>query len=286
MLRETHLAIVSDWYDAHPINEQQILEKLAQDRVDPEALTEDILQNYDQDHYGGTEANDVLAKLAGIDGTHHVLDVCSGMGGPARYLAQNFGCRVTGLDLTSSRVNSATRLTAMVGLAGLVTFRQGNALSNPFPDESFDRVISQEAFCHVPEKPRLISECIRVLKRGGRMAFTDILARSAISQQSRDRLAREMTQVDLVTLDEYRRLLEDEGCSVARAEDLSETWTEILQARLAMFRGLKTHTVAKFGTDHFRKWDDAYAFFVSLFQSGELGGGRFLAYREQRVRGE
>ncbi len=280
MMSASHSDIVADWYDVHPINEQQILEKLAKDKIDEAELTEDILQSYDQDHFGGTDANDVLVKEAGIGRRHHVLDVCSGMGGPARYLAHNTGCRVTGLDLTQSRVDGASRLTSIVGLDDLITFQQGNALENPFSDETFDRVISQEAFCHIPDKPRLISECIRVLKRGGRMAFTDILARPGISGQSRERLIKEMTQVDLVTLDEYRRLLEGEGCTVMTAEDLSEYWTEILKARLAMYRGLKEHTVAKFGAEHFEKWDSAYAHFVGLYEAGELGGGRFIAGRE------
>lgn len=277
MTPAAHTDIVSDWYDVHPINEQQIMEKLAGDKVDLDGLTENILQNYDQDHFGGTEANDVLIEKAGIDKTHHVLDVCSGMGGPARYLAYNVGCRVTGLDLTQSRVDGATRLTAMTGLDGLITFQQGNALANPFADETFDRVISQEAFCHIPDKPRLIGECVRVLERGGRIAFTDILARPGIDRSSRDRLEREMTQVDLVTLDEYQRLLEAKGCTVEYLEDLSGYWTEILKGRLAMYRGLKEHTVAKFGTEHFRKWDEAYAHFVGLYEAGELGGGRFVA---------
>ena len=279
MTSASHTEIVSQWYDVHPINEQQILEKLAKDNVELADLTEDTLQDYDQDHFGGTGANDKLAECAGIDRSHHVLDVCSGMGGPARYLANNIGCRVTGLDLTRSRVDGARRLTAMVGLEALVTFSQGNALANPFADETFDRVISQEAFCHIPDKPKLISECIRVLKRGGQMAFTDILARPEISGLSRERLERDMTQVDLVTLDEYRRLLEGEGCTVMAAEDLSETWTEILKDRLAMYRGLEEYTVSKFGAAHFEKWDKAYSHFVGLFEAGELGGGRFVASR-------
>ena len=99
--------LVVEFYDTHPINEGQILEKLARDGIALEGLSEDILQNYDQDHYGGVEAVDALAEPAEIDETTHALDVCSGMGGPARYLARNYGCRVTGIDLTESRVAGA-----------------------------------------------------------------------------------------------------------------------------------------------------------------------------------
>lgn len=74
---------VVQFFDTHPINEQQILNNLERDGVVLEDFIEDILQNYDQDHFGGLEANDKLADRAGISEGTHVLDVCSGIGGPA-----------------------------------------------------------------------------------------------------------------------------------------------------------------------------------------------------------
>ncbi len=277
MARDTHRDRVLHFYDTHPINERQILEKLAEDGIDLAALSEDDLQNHDQDHYGGLAANDELARLAGLDAACRVLDVCSGMGGPARYLAHNYRCRVTGIDLTQSRVDGANKLTKAAGLDHLVDFHCANALDNPFAGGTFDVVISQEAFCHVPDKPRLIAECVRVLKTGGRMAFTDIVARGALTDGDRQRLQKEMAQTDLITRADYRDLLERQGCSILEAADLSDAWTTILVDRLAMYRGLKDQTIAQFGTDHFRQWDAAYSFFVGLFQNGALGGGRFLA---------
>jgi sarcosine/dimethylglycine N-methyltransferase len=77
---------VVHFYETHPINEQRILHDLARAGVARDGLTEGVLQDYDQDHFGGLEAVDVLADKAGIARASHVLDVCSGMGGPARYL--------------------------------------------------------------------------------------------------------------------------------------------------------------------------------------------------------
>jgi sarcosine/dimethylglycine N-methyltransferase len=181
---EPSIDAVIRFYETHPINEYEILEKLRADGVDLDGLTEETLQNYDQDHFGGLEAVDALAAEAGIGAATHVLDVCSGMGGPARYLAHRLGCRVTGLDLTRSRHEAAVRLTAMVSLDHLVDFRLGNALDMPFAGASFDVVIGQEAFAHVPDKPRLIAECARVVRPGGLIAFTDILRRERLSEVS------------------------------------------------------------------------------------------------------
>src|SRR4051794_33908297 len=106
-----HIDQVRAYYDGHPINEQQILEHLQRRGIPLDRVTEDELKEHDQDHYGGIAAVDALAEAAGIAAGTHVLDVCSGMGGPARYLAHRLGCRVTGLDLTRSRYESAGRLT-------------------------------------------------------------------------------------------------------------------------------------------------------------------------------
>jgi sarcosine/dimethylglycine N-methyltransferase len=265
------------FYDAHPINEEQILAALESRGIALENLTEDVLQEHDQDHFGGVEANDILAAEAGILRQHHVLDVCSGMGGPARYLAHRIGCRVTGLDLTRTRYDSAIRLTQLAKLGHLVDFRLGDAQHMPFEDANFDVVIGQEAWCHVPDKARLISECARVLKHGGAIAFTDILRRPPLRAEEMQRMQEVMPFPTLETLEGYSSLLTQSGCTVSERDDLSEHWAKILVQRLAMYRSLETDTVRKFGAEHFRKWDETYAFFVGLFRDGKLGGGRFVA---------
>jgi ubiquinone/menaquinone biosynthesis C-methylase UbiE len=267
------------FYDSHPINERQILHDLERDGIRLDGLTEATLQHYDQDHFGGLDAVDILAEKAGIGQASHVLDVCSGMGGPARYLAHKFGCRVTGLDITESRHASAIRLTELVGLQHLVDFRLGNALAMPFADASFDVVIGQEAWVHVPDKERLIAECARVVRPGGMIAFTDILRGPQLEPESQERLRRAMAFASFETLDGYARLLAENGCTVLERDDLTARWAEILVQRLALYRSLRETTAARFGTDHFRKWDDTYAFFVGLFATGQLGGGRLVARR-------
>lgn len=279
MTSEPQIGAVHEFYDSHPINEQQILEKLQRDGIDPDSVTEDILQNYDQDHFGGVEANDALASLAGIDESCLVLDVCCGMGGPSRYLAHNYGCRVTGIDLTESRIEGAKRLAAMAGLDNRVSFMQSDALEMPFADKTFDVLISQEAFCHIPDKARLIAQCARVLTPGGRLTFTDILITKNTSEETQKRLRKEMTFQELGSIESYRDSFSREGCTLAAYHDLSDEWRQVLVDRLVMYRGLKDQTIERFGKSHFEKWDSAYSFFVSLYETGELGGGRFLAIR-------
>lgn len=271
---------VTSFYDNHPINEQQIIEKLSANNIDLNSLTEDILQDYDQDHYGGIAANGALAKLAGINNQSKVLDVCCGVGGRARYLANNYGCQVIGIDITQSRIESARRLTKMVGMDTIVSFECADALHLPFEDNIFDVVISQEAFCHIPRKSQLIHECVRVLKPGGKVTFTDVLVTKKITKTVRQKLQSEMAFFELQSRDKYQAILSEAGCETVKVTDLGDEWRTVLIDRLAMYRSLKDQTVKRFGDAHYEKWDSAYNFFVGLYKSGELSGGRFLGIRK------
>ena len=274
-----HTTSVVNFYDNHPINEEQIIETLQSKGFDLDGLSEEVLKDYDQDHYGGVEAVDILAEKAAINASSRVLDVCSGMGGPARYLAHRRGCRVVGLDVTESRVEGARRLTARVNLEHLVSFQAGNALDMPFPDASFDVVIGQEAWAHIPERQRLISEIARVLEGGGRVAFTDIVRAGALEEAEFGKVREGMAFARLETVESYRDLLEQRGFSLLESEDVGTEWSGILARRLEMYRGLKKETVRKFGEAHYDAWDETYSFFVSLFAQRKLGGVRIVAER-------
>lgn len=277
-MQDNHRAAVAGFYETHPINEEEILQRLAGRGFDLGKLTEQELTEFDQDHYGGVEAVDALAEAAGISRGQHVLDVGSGMGGPARWLAHRFGCRVTGLDLTDARVAGATRLTERVGLSGLVEFVQGDATQMPFPASHFDAVVSQEVWCHIPEKDALLAECARVLKPAGKIAFTDIVIVGELSSTNELRLARGMKIPRPATLGEYRALADKNGLTISATTDLSGAWSNILVDRLEMYRSLRDTTVAKFGQDRFDEYDRAYEHFVGLFTTGILGGYRVVGH--------
>jgi sarcosine/dimethylglycine N-methyltransferase len=274
---------VIGFYDRHPMSEWQILQSLAKQGKHPPDIRPEDLFELDQDHYGGIQAVEALAELAGIGEESVVLDVCSGLGGPARFLAWQYGCHVTGVDITRSRVEAAQRLAEDVGLAGRVRFVEADATSLPLPDASFSACISQEAFVHIEDKAALLGECFRVLGDGGVLAFTDWAATEDLSTGERARLRRDFAADGLVTPNDYCRALERTGFSDVTREDLSAEWARILRERLEMYRGLREETVARFGEEHYEQYDRNYAFFVRLVEEGKLGGTRLRAVRPQRV---
>jgi sarcosine/dimethylglycine N-methyltransferase len=270
---------VEQFYDFHPISAQQIFDAVAARGITREHITEEVLQLHDQDHYGGTAAVDRLMAEAGVMTADRALDICSGLGGPARYIAWKTGCQVTGIDLTASRVAGAAALTEAAGLAELVQFRQGNALALPFADGSFTLAISQEAFAHIPNKPTLVAGIARVLQPGGRLVFSDILSRERLGDDDARRLFDGMRFSEIATEGDYRGWLQAAGMSVVNVIDLSEEWTRILVERHAMYRSLREQTVTRLGLEHFERYDRAYEHFVGLYRGGVLAGALFHARR-------
>jgi len=124
----------------------------------------------------GTAATDELAKGAEIRKGSRVADFCAGLGGTVRYLAHRYGADVIGIELTPARVAGAQELSKLVGLQGTACVIEGSVLQVPLADASTDAVVSQEAFCHVPELRKALTEAARVLRKDGRLAFTDWVA--------------------------------------------------------------------------------------------------------------
>jgi len=111
---------------------------LADDGVDPSRPQIDTLAPYDQFHGRGLEATQEIAAMLKVAPTDHLLDVGSGIGGPARYMAHRFGCRVTGIDLTAEYCEVARHLTRLLAMESQVEFELGDALAMPFADATFD----------------------------------------------------------------------------------------------------------------------------------------------------
>lgn len=142
----------------------------------PDTLRFEDLAPEDQLHAAGVPATRALIRRAAIEPGMRVLDVGGGVGGPARVIAHDTGCTMTVLDLAEENCAAGAMLTARVGLADRVTFRQGSALAMPFPDGAFDRAWLQFAALNIAEKERLFREIHRVLRPGGRLAMHEPMA--------------------------------------------------------------------------------------------------------------
>ncbi|AZO53958.1 MULTISPECIES: methyltransferase domain-containing protein [unclassified Mesorhizobium] len=155
--------------------EERILAALADTGVDVAHLRAGDLEAVDEFHIGGVAATRDLISQLGLKPGARLLDIGSGIGGPARFVANNAGVDVTGIDLTQSYVDIATSLSRRTGMADKTRFVQGSALDMPFADASFDVAMILHVGMNLPDKAKLMSEAARVLKPGGVFAVYDVM---------------------------------------------------------------------------------------------------------------
>jgi SAM-dependent methyltransferase len=168
---------IRDHYRATGLTERL---KAALTALGPEdqRVTPQQLGALDQFHTRGLAATAELASLVGITADMSVLDIGSGIGGPARFLAATYGCPVTGVDLSEAFVDAARYLTGRTGQGGQVSFETASALELPFADGLFDAALLQHVAMNISDRARLYREIRRVLKPGGRFATFDVVLNS------------------------------------------------------------------------------------------------------------
>jgi SAM-dependent methyltransferase len=222
---------VREHYSATGLTER-IKSALASIANEGQTLTVAQLAPLDQFHTRGILATAELASAAGIVPSTRVLDLGCGIGGPARYLAGTFGCKVTGIDLSPDFVDAATYLTARCGLAERVTFQTGDALHLPFDNAAFDTVFLQHVAMHIEDRASLYAEMRRILAVGGRFVTYDVLLRDGDVVYPTP-WARDASTSFLVNEGDTRAALEQAGFKSVFWRDDTEIALDWFQATMA-----------------------------------------------------
>jgi ubiquinone/menaquinone biosynthesis C-methylase UbiE len=154
----------------------------------------------------------------------HVLDLGCGIGAPALRLARDYPIRITGISISPRQVDLASeRARDATGLAGEVSFEVADAMNLPYPDGSFDGVMSLESMVHMPDKTRVLKEIARVLRPSGRLSLADIVLRTVPDQRGDSLQEAATTETfSMGKLDEYGELLSEAGLVPLEITDVSE----------------------------------------------------------------
>jgi len=240
-------------------------------KEDEGPLSVDELTPFDQLHYQGTAAVDHAVRATGISATSSVLEIGSGLGGPARHIAAAVGARVTALELQSDQNLLASNLTARCGLAEKVTHVCGDFLTCNWVGQHFDVIVSWLALYHIPERDRLLKRCHDLLDQGGYLHAEDLYARGQFTDSEQSELATELFANYLPDYENYRWDLERAGFELASCQEMSDEWTAFTRERMAAYRGQKARHIV------FTSLDDFYDLVVRYFTAGKLGGIRFVA---------
>jgi MPBQ/MSBQ methyltransferase len=221
---------------ARRIDEQLRLSGVADDHT----LSPNDVAAVDQFHAGGLEATQDLARLFSPSRGSCVLDIGSGLGGPSRYLAANYGCRVIGIDITEEYCRVASILAARMGLEDRVEYRQGDARKLLFPDGTFDGVWTQHVSMNIAEKKEMYEGICRVLKIGGRFALHDVVQRTRGAVLFPVPWARVPEINHLQSAEAMWKTIVDAGFAPVLWNDVTEGALRFLDAMIARSRDAET----------------------------------------------
>jgi ubiquinone/menaquinone biosynthesis C-methylase UbiE len=138
-----------------------------------ENLTVEDLAPVDHFHARGFAATIDLADRLPVKPDHHILDIGCGLGGPARYFAKRFQCKITGVDITPGFVETGNKLTALLSMENQVAIEQGDGHRLPYADGTFDGAYTQHVTMNIADRRQFLGEAYRVLKPGAFFALTE-----------------------------------------------------------------------------------------------------------------
>ena len=203
--------------------EDAILQAITRSGKDTASLGFGDLAPIDELHVGGLEATEAVAAHMQLQPGLRLLDVGSGIGGPARYFAAQHNCSVVGIDLTEEFVQVARSLTRVVKLEHLAEFRQASALEIPFASGSFDRAYMMHVGMNIADKAGVFREVRRVLKSDGIFAVFDIV-RTGINATMRYPVPWALNEETsfVAEIKDYREALERAGFRIGQERNRRE----------------------------------------------------------------
>ncbi len=203
--------------------------------MDRAALRPAELAPVDEFHIRGRAASVEIIDALSLTADSHVLDLGSGLGGPARTLVELTGCTVTGVDLTPEFCEVATALSEWTGLSDRTAFQVGDATATGLPDQSVDAAMTVHVAMNIADKPALYAEAFRVLRPGGRFVVYDVLQGEGGDVHYPVPWANDASTSFLATPEDMRELLPAAGFDVVSEVDSSDeslVWFQQVRARI------------------------------------------------------
>jgi len=239
-------------------------------------LVEDLTK-FDQLHYHGTDAIDIFIEKLKINEKTKILDVGSGIGGPARYLADKTGAEITAIELQSDQNNLAKDLTKKCGLSNKVNHICGDILDYDFKNQTFDAVVSWLTLYHIANHEILLKKLFDLLNPNGFFYTEDITSRINLSDADRKEIKKEIYGIHLPYFDNYISNLEQNGFKLIFSEDMSSSWTDFTKERIKKYNSEKERNIRVHGKEVYDSLNSFYSFVGQYFSDGKLGGIRVIA---------
>ena len=254
------------------------LKELGKTNSDPLLVEE--LTNFDQLHYCGTEAIDFSIHKIGIDSNMTILEIGSGIGGPARYIANKTGASVIALELQSDQNEIALDLTESCGLSKKVKHVCGDFLTYDWKGKKFDAIVSWLSLYHIFDHTTLLQKCFDSLKPGGFFYAEDLFSREPFNEKELSELLKEIYANYLPDIQTYKLEIEKAGFNLISCKDMTEEWSIFTRNRYLSYKKQKGRNLRVHGENIYNGINSFYAFIDRYFSKGKLGGLRVIAQKK------
>ena len=246
-------------------------------KKDSQALKADDLINFDQLHYCGIEAVDYCINNLNIDSSMEILEIGSGLGGPARYIASKTKAKIYALELQDDQNKIASNLTKRCGLDKAINHICGDILTYYWDKKKFNCIVSWLTLFHIHEHEKLLKKCFDLLRPNGYFYAEDLIGKQTFSNDELSALSTELYANYLPNFKTYEFELKKNGFKIIYYEDMTDEWANFTKRRKESYLKQRDRHIRVHGIDVFNSLNSFYTFIDKYFSNGKLGGIRVIA---------
>ena len=249
-------------------------------KKDSQSLKVNDLINFDQLHYCGIEAVDYCINNLNINPSMEILEIGSGLGGPARYIASKTKAKICALELQYDQNKIASNLTKRCGLDKTINHICGDILTYHWDKKKFNCIVSWLTLFHIHEHKKLLQKCFNLLRPNGYFYAEDLIGKKTFSYDELSELSTELYANYLPNFKTYKFELERNGFKVIHYKDMTNEWANFTKNRKEYYLKQRDRHIRVHGKDVFNSLNSFYTFIDRYFSNGKLGGVRVIAKKK------
>ena len=237
---------------------------------------EDLIK-FDQLHYCGIDAVDFAIINTKINSSKSILEIGSGIGGPARYIGYKTRASVTALELQADHHKIALDLTKKCKLLKNVNHIRGDILNYNWKNKKFDVVVSWLALYHIKDHSKLLKNCYKLIKENGYFFAEDLISVKKLSTKNLSELSIDLYANYLPTYEMYLNDLEKKGFEIIYHKNMTKKWAKFVRKRKLSYENNKNRNIRVHGEKTYKNINHFYKIVDKYFSAQKLGGIKVIA---------
>ena len=237
---------------------------------------EDLIK-FDQLHYCGTDAVDFAIINTKINSSKSILEIGSGIGGPARYIGYKTRASVTALELQEDQHKIAVDLTNKCKLLKFVNHIRGDILNYNWKNKKFNVVVSWLTLYHIKDHSKLLKNCYKLIKENGYFFAEDLISIKKLSTKNLSELSIDLYAKYLPTYEMYLNDLKKKGFEIIYHKNMTKKWAKFVRKRKLSYENNKNRNIRVHGEKTYKNINHFYKIVDKYFSAQKLGGIKVIA---------